>query len=111
VHVDDVRIFDLAFDESQRVQLTKRLGLVEQRLSSNEIGACLVDLDSHWPHFLNAFISDAAAEVASSTPQTHAEEGTSTGAANTPASAEVKAATASPAERAGFVDRLRRWWQ
>ena len=111
VHVDDVRIFDLAFDESQRVQLTKRLGLVEQRLSSNEIGACLVDLDSHWPHFLNAFISDATAEVASSTPQTHADEGTSTAAANTPASAEVKAPAASPAERAGFVDRLRRWWQ
>ena len=111
VHIDDVRIFDLAFDESQRVQLSKRLALVDHRISSNEIGACLVDLDSHWPHFLNAFISDSAAELASSVNPSHVEEGTPNGTAHPAASAETKAAAAPPVERAGFVDRLRRWWQ
>lgn len=52
VQVDDVRVFDLAFDEPQRVQLSRLLALLEQRLAADDLGSCVLALDSHWPRFL-----------------------------------------------------------
>lgn len=56
VQVDDVRVFDLAFDEPQRVQLTRMLSLVEQRLAADDVGSCLLALDSYWPRFLGRHV-------------------------------------------------------
>ena len=97
VQIDGVRVFDLAFDEGQRVQLTRRLAGLEQRLAADDLGACLVELDTHWPRFLSAFVTDDV--VAASRPD--AARGPTTGPTPAPA-----------VERSGSVfDRVRRWWQ
>ncbi|NBX29326.1 hypothetical protein EBR04_02560 [bacterium] len=61
VEIDDVRLFDLAFEESQRVQLTRLLTVLEQRLAADDIGGCLVDLSRHWPRYLEAFVPEQSA--------------------------------------------------
>ena len=58
VEIDDVRLFDLAFDESQRVQLTRLLTGLDQLLASDDIGGCLVQLDGHWPRYLETFVPE-----------------------------------------------------
>jgi hypothetical protein len=94
VDLDDVRVFDLAFDESQRVQLSKLLAVAEQRLAAGDPGGCLIQLDGYWPGFLTAFVSNSGQAVA-----------VHSGAA---AGSDPKAA---PPTRAGVMDRMRRWWQ
>ena len=64
VQVDDVRVFDLAFDEPQRVQLSRFLAVLEQRLAADDVGSCVLALDSYWPHFLQAHVPLAGAETA-----------------------------------------------
>ena len=98
VEIDGVRVFDLAFDESQRVQLSRRLAVMEQRLAADDLGSCLVELDTYWPRFLATFVSDDA--VAALREDTLRATG---------------GPTQSPAptvERSGsMLDRVRRWWQ
>jgi hypothetical protein len=98
VEIDGVRVFDLAFDESQRVQLSRRLSVMEQRLAADDLGSCLIELDTYWPRFLAAFVSDdAVAALRQDSLRAPA------GPTQTPTS---------PAERSGSVfDRVRRWWQ
>ena len=98
VEIDGVRVFDLAFDESQRVQLSRRLSVMEQRLAADDLGSCLIELDTYWPRFLAAFVSDHAVA---------ALREDSLRAAAGPTQPPV-----SPAERSGSMfDRVRRWWQ
>jgi hypothetical protein len=98
VEIDGVRVFDLAFDESQRVQLSRRLSVMEERLAADDLGSCLVELDTYWPRFLGAFVSDEA--VADLREETLRAPGGPT------------EAPAPPAERSGSMfDRVRRWWQ
>jgi hypothetical protein len=98
IEIDGVRVFDLAFDESQRVQLSRRLSVMEQRLAADDVGSCVVELDTYWPRFLTAFVSDDA--VAALREDT-------TRAAGGPTQSPVP-----PAERSGSMfDRVRRWWQ
>jgi hypothetical protein len=98
VEIDGVRVFDLAFDESQRVQLSRRLSVMEERLAADDLGSCLVELDTYWPRFLGAFVSDEA--VADLREETLRAAGGPT------------EAPAPPAERSGSMfDRVRRWWQ
>ncbi len=61
VEIDDVRLFDLAFDESQRVELTRLITGLDQRLAADDVGGCLVALDGHWPRYLEAFVSEPIA--------------------------------------------------
>lgn len=89
VQIDDVRVFDLAFDERQRVQLSRSLGLLEQRLRTADLGGCLVDLEGYWPAFLEAFVAEAAAVVAE----------------------PVRQQPAAPQRTGGMFDRLKGWWQ
>jgi hypothetical protein len=58
VEIDEVRLFDLAFDESQRVQLTRMLTGLDQRLAADDVGGCLVDLAGHWPRYLETFVPE-----------------------------------------------------
>jgi hypothetical protein len=103
VEIDGVRVFDLAFDESQRVQLSRRLSVMEQRLAAGDLGSCLIELDTYWPRFLAAFVSDEA--VAALREDSLRED--SLRVPGGPAQPPV-----SPTERSGSMfDRVRRWWQ
>ncbi len=97
VCVDEVRVYDLAFDEPQRVQLSKMLALIDHQLNAGDLGGSVIELDGHWPRFLEAHIDEQAVAIA-------AEEGDRQRAA---AAAE---ASRQP-ERTGMFDRLRQWWQ
>jgi hypothetical protein len=112
VEVDDVRIFDLAFDESQRVQLSKVLALADHHLASGDLGACVLDLDAHWPRFLDAFVSDDAADRAALAAGIQGRR--VDGAAGETSAADGRGADTEPAAvrtRTGFFDSFRRWWQ
>ena len=90
IEIDDVRVFDLAFDESQRVQLTKQLAIAEERLAAGDLGGCLIQLEGYWPRFL-------ADRVSGEGPLSAAEP------ASGPKSPQPS--------RTGVIDRVRRWWQ
>ena len=92
VEIDDVRVFDLAFDESQRVRLSKILAAAEQRWAAGDAGGCLAELDGPWPRFLRTHVSAVPAAVAAGAPQP------AVGSGSAPA-------------RSGVIDRVRRWWQ
>jgi len=93
VLIDDVRVLDLAFEESQRVQLARLIARFEQSLATRDIGGCVVGLDGHWPRFLAEFVSDAAVARMAAVP------------------VPVAAPAAKPATPAGMLDRMRGWWQ
>lgn len=96
VQIDDVRVFDLAFDESQRVQLSKVLAMVDHHVASGDVGAGVVELDGHWPRFLHEFVAEKPAEE----PAKVATE------------AEEKAGASKRYEiRSSVIERMRRWWQ
>ena len=101
VQIDDVRVFDLAFDEQQRVQLSKLLTLLDGRLAANDVGGCLIELDSYWPRFLAEFVSDEAVAAARPAGDVPTETAGGPGAAQ----------PAVPERSGGMIDRLRRWWQ
>lgn len=99
VQIDDVRVFDLAFDDSQRARITTAVSLLEHQRSSGDLGSCLVGLEGYWPMFLEAFVSDAAvaaAQVVSEPPPTAAPP-----------------VAPQPVERqaGGMFDRFKSWWQ
>lgn len=96
VHVDDVRVYDLAFDEGQRVQLSKILALIDHQLSAGDLGSCVLELDGHWPRFLEAHIDEKAVVLA-----VEEEDRQRTAAEQ----------AARPPERTGMFDRIRQWWQ
>jgi hypothetical protein len=90
VVIDDVRIYGLAFEETQRIQLAKLLAAIAQHVRDGGIGTAARELDGYWPRFLEAFVPDQPPEVAVETaPEPQAE----------------------PERRAGVMDRLRRWWR
>ncbi len=93
VLIDDVRVLDLAFEESQRVQLSRLIARFEQSLATRDIGGCVVGLDGHWPRFLAEFVSDAAVARMAAVP--------------VPAAPPAP----KPAAPAGMLDRVRGWWQ
>ncbi len=92
VEIDDVRVFDLAFAEPERVRLTRQIGALEAAVEAGDVGACLAALDGHWPRFLEAHVPVPAVSE--------------------PASQAVAApAPEKPVERTGVLDRMWRWWQ
>ena len=97
VQIDDVRVFDLAFDDSQRSRITTAVSLLEHQQSSGDLGGCLVGLEGYWPMFLEAFVSDAAVAAQQAAPEP------------TP----VPPVAPQPADRqaGGMFDRLKSWWQ
>ncbi len=96
VEIDDVRVFDLAFDESQRVRLSRILAVAMERAAAGDVGGCLVELDGPWPRFLRTHVGVPDALTAGREPAS--------------AAASPGAAGGQPA-RSGVVDRVRRWWQ
>jgi len=93
VQIDDVRVFDLAFDAAQRGGIATRIAALSRRFGQGDVGAALIGLDGPWPEFLETFVSDEqVAAVARQAPS--------------PAPARPQAEP-----RQGMVDRLRGWWQ
>jgi hypothetical protein len=86
VEIDEVRVFDLAFDERQRVQLSRIVSLLEQGLAEGDVGGCLTGLDGYWPRYLETFVPDTAGRPAAAAPN-------------------------APRGRTGVMDRVRRLWQ
>jgi len=97
VEIDDVRVFDLAFDESQRVRLSRILAVASQRAAAGDVGGCLVELDGPWPRFLRTHVGVPDDLAVGREPPT-------SNATNPTGSPE-------PPARSGVVDRVRRWWQ
>jgi hypothetical protein len=95
VEIDDVRVFDLAFDAEQRGRLAMQLARIDHGFKRGDVGAALVALEDHWPVFLETFIDEA------------------TVAALVRQAAPPQDAPAAPAAepRQGMVDRLRGWWR
>jgi hypothetical protein len=98
VLIDDVRVLDLAFEESQRVQFARLIARFEQQLATRDVGGCIVGLDGHWPRFLAEFVTDAAVARVAALPAPNAA----------PAPGPTPAAKPAPA---GMLDRVRGWWQ
>ena len=105
VQIDDVRVFDLAFDESQRARLSRVLDGVEQHRAAGDLGAAAIALDGAWVRFLDAFVTDEAVERAI---QARAAAETAGDAGTGPAPTTGAAAETA---RGGILDRVRRWWK
>ncbi|MFM7034911.1 MAG: hypothetical protein ACKOYJ_06955 [Planctomycetia bacterium] len=56
VQIDDVRVFGVAFDASQRARLAQTIARAEERLAADDLGGCAELLDSFWPRFLVAHV-------------------------------------------------------
>jgi len=54
VWLDDVQLYDLAFQPNERIELTKIITLAYSRLKAGEVGDCARLLDGYWPQFLVA---------------------------------------------------------
>jgi hypothetical protein len=100
VQIDDLRVFDLAFDESQRSQITTAVSVLDHQRSSGDLGGCVVGLDGYWPAFLESFVTDAALAAA---------EASRTAVPVAPVAPDPTA----PEERqaGGMFDRFKGWWQ
>ena len=95
VEIDEVRVFDLAFDESQRVRLSKILATAEERSAAGDLGGCLAELDGPWPRFLRSHVTVVPVDEAR---------------ASGPG-AEGADRAEGQSSRTGVIDRMRRWWQ
>jgi hypothetical protein len=93
VEIDEVRIFDLAFSEPQRVQLTRLLDAIDARLGAGDVAGSTLDLAGYWPRYLEAVVP--------------ARSGA---AVNADTSADA-AGSQRPSDRAGGLGRMRRWRQ
>ena len=51
VWVDDVQLFDLAFNESELRALYKLLTLADLNLQNGQVGDCMKLLNGYWPRF------------------------------------------------------------
>lgn len=94
VQIDEVRVYDLAFDESQRSDIAKTLARIDHQFKAGDVGGAIIDLEGHWPAFLEAFVSDAAVAARQEV-----------------AEPQTAVAPAPPDEpRQGMLDRFRGWW-
>jgi hypothetical protein len=98
MEIDDVRVFDLAFDESQRAQLTKLVSLLEHELEAGEIGTCVAALEGYWPVFLETFVTDTTIAAAASLQ-------------GRPAAGPERTRKPEQRQAGGVLDRFRSWWQ
>ena len=96
VQIDDVRVFDLAFDENERNSLAKEIARIDNQFKNGDVGGALVGLEGHWPAFLAAFVSDEAVAA-----MVRRRAGPVAEAADQPQAEE----------RQGALDRFRGWWQ
>jgi hypothetical protein len=56
VWIDDVKLYDLAFIDKERSELTKLIALADLKLKNKQLADCMQLLDGYWPHFLLAHV-------------------------------------------------------
>jgi len=96
VEIDEVRVFDLAFDEKQRNALASQVARIDHRFRQGDVGAALAGLETHWPLLLETLVDDTRL---------------ATLVRHQAAAVEDPAEPPPAAERQGMFDRLRGWWR
>ncbi len=96
VWVDDVRLFDLAFNEKELRELAKLITIAEFQLQSGRLSDCLRILDGYWARFLETHVPVDPDAVAARP---------AAPAAETPGRTEQTAEPPQP--RTGWLDRMR----
>lgn len=99
VEIDDIRVFSLAFDESQRARIGAAVSMLAQRAESGDVGGCLAAFDGYWPAFLEVHVSDTVVEAA----ERRARE--TSGPREPPRTPPGRQASGS------LFDRVRSWWE
>jgi hypothetical protein len=99
VEIDDVQVFDLAFDESQRSRISAAVSMLEHRSASGDVGGCLAAFDDYWPAFLERHVPDAVVEAAEARTEQVGDR-----AEPPPKPPERQAA-------GSLFDRVRSWWE
>ncbi|MFM1903617.1 MAG: hypothetical protein RLZZ440_1517 [Planctomycetota bacterium] len=97
VQIDDVSVYDLAFDETERTGLAQEIARIDHRFKQGDVGAAIVGLTGHWPAFLEAFVSDEAVAAREQL--------------RSPAASPGGGGPPPPERRQGALDRFRSWWQ
>jgi hypothetical protein len=79
VWVDDVQLFDLAFNESELRALYKLLTLADLNLQNGQVGDSIRLLEGYWPRFLveNVALPQTAPALAAKPSTESAPDGTS----------------------------------
>ncbi|HZZ71025.1 MAG TPA: hypothetical protein VFE24_02160, partial [Pirellulales bacterium] len=93
VLIDNVQLYDLAFNDSERIELTKIITSANIALHSGKTSDCVRVLEGYWPRYLTEhvpLVQTAAAAQSKESPTTKAPEKT--------------------AEKPGAWDKLRRSW-
>jgi hypothetical protein len=96
VELDEIRVFDLAFDEQQRNALANAVARIDHGFRKGDVGGTLAALETHWPLLLETLIDEQAlvALIRQQPPEA------------------APAGTEPPdAPRQGMLDRLRSWWR
>lgn len=64
VWIDDVQVFDLWFDQNERTELLKAIGMADLSLGKGEVGKCERFLNGYWPEFLRRYVPLSEPQVA-----------------------------------------------
>lgn len=98
VWIDQVQVFDLEFNDNERIELSKLIALAEYKRTSGEVSDCLQILDGFWPRYLASYAPRPVVAVATRP------------AVPVPESADERTdEPAEPEHRPGMLDRVRRW--
>jgi Glycosyl hydrolase-like 10 len=56
VLIDDIKLYDLKFEDTERAELSKLIVLAALKLKDKQLSECAQLLDGYWPHFLLAHV-------------------------------------------------------
>jgi hypothetical protein len=96
VWIDDVKLYDLAFIDKERNELTKLIALADLKLKNKQLADCTQLLDGYWPHFLLAHVPLAQSPIS---------------VAERPNSRLRPAEPTAPAKKPGRVEQMRDYLQ
>ena len=91
------KVPEFFFSDSERLELSKLLSLVEYKHKNGDYADCLRLMESYWPRFLVAHVPLSQEPLARRVPSS----ATAAPATTTPA--------AEPAQKPGFMERMRRY--
>ncbi|MDX1948112.1 MAG: family 10 glycosylhydrolase [Pirellulaceae bacterium] len=103
VWIDDVQVFDLWFEESERDELLKNIAASDVQLSSGQLADCQRFLEGYWPSFLRQNVNFAE-------PRPAAASAGPLAVPATPAAPATAAKPAPPAAEPSTMEKLKGWW-
>jgi hypothetical protein len=95
VLVDDVQLFDLVFNDAEKIHLNKIIALAEFQLNSGQLGDCLDELGGYWPRLLRAHVPVPPPPIVNVPPT----------------AAPANKQPAGPPAKPGMVDRIKDIWK